>query len=258
VPPTNHRSSGRNHPPVGERLRTERHARGLSLRELADRLGVSASLISQIETGRARPSVSTLYALAGELGVSLDELLFLDPERNGAAAAATDADPGSDTEAVGDASDQGESSGPVQRARSRKRIRLASGVVWERLTTTSEAESEFLYVIYEVGGASSPEHEYQRHGGHEWGFVVSGRLTVTIGFDDFELGPGDSISIDSSTPHRLHNRGDQPVHAIWFVHGRHSAQRPAPAAAPWADEPRDDAAKASTPRADEPRPEPAR
>ena len=63
---------------MGEHLRVARQARGQSLRELAGRLGVSASLISQIETGRANPSVSTLYAIADELDVSLDELLFND------------------------------------------------------------------------------------------------------------------------------------------------------------------------------------
>ena len=71
---------------MGERLREARRAAGLSLRELADRLGVSPSLISQIETGRANPSVSTLYAIAAELDVSLDELLFNDrrpPEPRG-------------------------------------------------------------------------------------------------------------------------------------------------------------------------------
>jgi transcriptional regulator with XRE-family HTH domain len=215
------RAAARKHPPIGERLRAERQARGLSLRELAERLDLSASLISQIETGRARPSVSTLYALAGELGVSLDDLLFPDGDRpSDGVPFPIPVAPAGD---VTDASD-GPDGGPVQRARSRKRIRLASGVVWERLTTGSESGSEFLYVTYEVGGASSPEHEFQRHGGHEWGFVLSGRLRVTIGFDDLELGPGDSVSIDSSTPHRLYNDGDQPVHAIWFVLGRHSHQ----------------------------------
>ena len=63
---------------MGERLREARRARNLSLRTLAERLGVSPSLISQIETGRANPSVSTLYAIAAELDVSLDELLFND------------------------------------------------------------------------------------------------------------------------------------------------------------------------------------
>src|SRR6185295_9701413 len=86
---------------------------------------------------------------------------------------------------------------PLQVAHSRKRIRLASGVVWERLTTATEVGTEFLHVTYEVGGASSPEHEFQRHGGHEWGYVLSGRLGVTIGFDDHVLEPGDAIALDS-------------------------------------------------------------
>ena len=75
-----------------------------------------------------------------------------------------------------------------------------------------------------VGGASSPEHAFQRHGGREWGYVVSGHLHVTIGFDDYELGPGDAISIPSTVPHRLVNHGKEPVHAIWFVIGRNSSQ----------------------------------
>jgi len=203
--------SPRSHPPIGERLRAERQLRGLSLRELAERLGLSASLISQIETGRARPSVQTLYAVAGELDLSIDDLLF----PNGRGEAAGDE---RGTRAEVDA-------GPVQRATTRKRIRLASGVVWERLTTRSDPETEFLYVTYEVGGASSAEHEFQRHGGEEWGFVISGRLGVTIGFDDHELGPGDAIAFDSSAPHRLYNRGTEPVHAIWFVLGRNAGER---------------------------------
>jgi transcriptional regulator with XRE-family HTH domain len=51
---------------MGERLREARQARNLSLRTPAERLGVSPSLISQIETGRANPSVSTPYAIAAE------------------------------------------------------------------------------------------------------------------------------------------------------------------------------------------------
>lgn len=203
---------------MGDRLREARQARGLSLRALADRLGVSPSLISQVETGRARPSVSTLYAIATTLGISLDELLFIDArrpaEQRGSSVEAAAGD------AAGDAADAGLPSDPVQRAGTRKRIRLASGVVWERLTTASIPNVDFLYVTYEVGGASSPEHEFQRHAGQEWGYVLEGQLGVTIGFDDFELGPGDAIAFDSTTPHRLYNRGDVPVHGIWFVQGR--------------------------------------
>jgi transcriptional regulator with XRE-family HTH domain len=189
---------------MGERLRAARQALGLTLRELADRLGVSPSMISQIETGRASPSVSSLYAIANELDVSLDELLFNDRQASG----------------PGDGRAARSAEARLQRSDSRKRIRLASGVVWERLTARSEPDTEFLYVTYEVGGASSPEDDFQRHAGHEWGYVLEGTLDVRIGFDDHVLRPGDSISFDSTVPHRLANTGDVPVHAIWFVLGR--------------------------------------
>ncbi|HEX2221472.1 MAG TPA: XRE family transcriptional regulator [Candidatus Limnocylindria bacterium] len=202
---------------IGERLRGARRSHGLSLRGLAERLGVSPSLISQVETGRARPSVSTLYAIASELGISLDELLFTDAPpglADGLLAASAD---GTEPGAVLPAD-------PVQRAGARKAIRLASGVIWERLTTASIPNIDFLYVIYEVGGASSPAREFQRHAGQEWGYILRGRLGVTIGFDEHVLGPGDAIAFDSTTPHRLHNVGDEPVHGIWFVLGRRPAQ----------------------------------
>src|SRR3954454_22935429 len=59
---------------VGSRLRAERERQRISLRELARRLDLSASLISQVELGRATPSVGTLYASVSELGISLDEV----------------------------------------------------------------------------------------------------------------------------------------------------------------------------------------
>ncbi len=210
-------SAGRNGGPdyseMGERLRSARQARRLSLRVLAKRLSVSPSMISQIETGRANPSVSTLYAIADELDVSLDELLFNDRRASEPPAEATTRPEAASagTMTVAD---------PVQRAGDRHSIRLASGVRWDRLTTSSEPGVEFLHVTYEVGGASSPEDAYQRHPGHEWGYVLSGRLQVRIGFDEYVLDPGDAISINSSIPHRLAVIGDAPVVAIWFVLGR--------------------------------------
>jgi hypothetical protein len=71
-----------------------------------------------------------------------------------------------------------------------------------------------------VGGASSTEDEYQRHPGHEWGYVLEGELQIKIGFEEYTLKPGDSISFDSTLPHRLANAGEVPVRAIWFVLGR--------------------------------------
>lgn len=230
------RSPRLDHPEIGGRLREARRERRLSVRELARRLGVSSSLISQIERGRANPSVSTLYAIASELDVSLDELLFNDrrpPEAVGAApglgAGMSPVTPPSGAGGsvvpeggvgIGPGPSFPPAPAPYQPAATRKRIRLASGVIWERLTSTSEPGVEFLHVIYEVGGASAPPDAYQRHPGHEWGYVISGVLRVTLGFEEYVLQAGDAISFHSSIPHRLANAGDTPVHAIWFVLGR--------------------------------------
>ncbi len=155
---------------MGDRLRQARQARGLSLRGLAEVLGVSPSLISQVETGRAKPSVNTLYALATELRISLDVLLFMDTEP-----------PLRSEDAVGleDTIERPLPRDPVQRAASRSSIRLGSGVVWERLTTESIRNVDFLHVTYEVGGESSPADAFQRHSGQEWGYVLSGTLPAT-------------------------------------------------------------------------------
>jgi transcriptional regulator with XRE-family HTH domain len=199
---------------MGDRLRQARTARGLSLRRLAEVLGVSPSLISQVETGRAKPSVNTLYALANELGISLDTLLFMDTEPPRRQVAADGTIEPFEAALPHD---------PVQRATSRSSIRLGSGVVWERLTSESIRNVDFLHVTYEVGGESSPADAFQRHSGQEWGYVLTGTLTVRIGFDEFLLQPGDAISFDSATPHRLFNAGLVHASAVWFVLGRRAA-----------------------------------
>ena len=195
---------------IGERLRDERVKVGLSQRELARRLGLSASLVSQIESGQSKPSVGTLYAIVTELDLSLDRLMRGDdyPATSGNGAAHRSTGPG-----------------PVVHPDERKAVELASGVRWEQLTGEAEGEVDFIEAIYEVGGASTPDESLMRHHGREYGYVVSGKLGVQFGFEEHDLGPGDSIAFDSSLPHRLFNKGDVPVHAIWFVLGREADDR---------------------------------
>lgn len=195
---------------VGRRVREERLRQKIGVRELARRVGVSASLISQVELGKASPSVGTLYAIAGELQLSLDELLFAPPASR--PTRPRQAESGAEVD-------------PVVRRGGGKSIQLASGVRWERLTPQSPQDVDFLYVVYDVGGASSAEDSLMRHSGTEYGHVLRGRLGVTIGFDTYELGPGDSISFESTMPHRLFTVGDEPVEAIWFVVGRRGDPR---------------------------------
>jgi transcriptional regulator with XRE-family HTH domain/quercetin dioxygenase-like cupin family protein len=199
---------------LGPRLRTIRLAQGVGLRELARRLDLSPSAISQIETGKMQPSVRTLYAFASEFGVTVDEVLFDQerPSQEGATAAESESTP--------------IRSGPglaVQRAVGRPAITLNSGVKWERLMFWGDEDVEFIEATYEPGGASSPDDAFVRHSGHEFGYVLSGTLRVVVGFDEFVLEPGDSVTFPSTTPHRLSNEGDETVRAIWVVRGRRNA-----------------------------------
>jgi transcriptional regulator with XRE-family HTH domain/mannose-6-phosphate isomerase-like protein (cupin superfamily) len=230
---------------LGPRLRLVRAGRQLSVRELARRVGCSASLISQIERGVSVPSVGVLYSLATELGSSLDYLLFGSGAGPGAGRdddGDADADVEADAEVgagagVGAGSGEGSSGGPaagggsgrasgggaspplaiVQRGDGRKIIDLASGVRWERLTPQSEAMTDFLEVIYSPGGHSTDERRPLRHDGREYLLIISGTLQANVGFESYELGPGDSIAFDSSTPHEYLNKTGDYVHAISVV-----------------------------------------
>jgi transcriptional regulator with XRE-family HTH domain len=193
---------------IGTRLREERERVSISQRELARRIGLSASLISQIESGQSKPSVSTLYSIVTELGVSVDDIFR---GSNGHIGSGLD---------QGEAASEDADVGPVVRSDERHVIDLASGVRWERLTSHQHENVDFMHVIYEVGGSSAADTMMIRHHGREYGIVISGRLGVQLGFEKYELEPGDSIAFDSTEPHRFWNLGDEPVHGIWSVVGR--------------------------------------
>ncbi len=207
---------------LGLALRERRIANGVSIRELAAQAGVSASLVSQIETGKINPSVGRLLSLVTALGLSLDEL-FVDVE--GRDHAGEPAAPSGEPAAGGgagaaDAADLG-----ILSEDERRRVDLATGVHWHRLTPHHEQGVDFLYVVYEVGGTSCPPDALMRHNGREYGLVLSGRLGATVGFDDYELGPGDSIVFNSDVPHRLWTIGDEPATGVWTIIGRSGDQR---------------------------------
>jgi transcriptional regulator with XRE-family HTH domain len=198
---------------VPQRLREARESAGLSLRQLAKRLDISPSALSQIETGKSRPSVRTLYAVVSELGISLDELFG---HHGSAEAAPADAAAGPAAGWVPTTPVQQ----PLLREGDRPVLDLDTGVQWQRLTAEHDPLIDFLQVVYEPGGASNAHGKLVRHQGREYGVVLSGELEVTVGFETYKLGVGDSISFNSDEPHVLANRGEEPATAIWFVVGR--------------------------------------
>jgi transcriptional regulator with XRE-family HTH domain len=217
---------------LGRRLRETRRATGMSVREMARRVNVSPSFISQVELGRAAPSIGTLYAIASELQLSLDSLM----DGSGAVAAPAVAPPVESvpTEAgprmgdllrdhsplpmSGEATRDGAPS-YVQRADERPVLMLGE-VVWERLTAQDDPNVEFLRITYPPGSESCTRDNLMHHNGWEYGHVLCGRMDVQVSFHTDTLGPGDSIDFDSTRPHRLSNPHPETCIAIWVVVGR--------------------------------------
>lgn len=182
-------------------LRSARIDAGLSVRELSRNIGISASMLSQIENGHAEPSVSTLYSLVSALSLSLDELLSPNSEPTAA--------PGGRT-----------ADSPLVVPGERAVLVMDNGVRWERLTATADPLVDALLVTYPPGSSSSSAGGLMTHAGREYGFLTTGRLTLRLGFETFHLEPGSSVSFDSAVPHCYVNEGKEPATGLWHVVGR--------------------------------------
>lgn len=194
---------------VGERVRAARVRADITVRELARRIGVSASHVSQVERGIGAFSVPALYAVAHELGVSMHELL--DPPEEAKPAAAASGPQRTPHESL-------EEAGIIQRSADHPSIKLSAGPRWSRLTAVGEDGAEFLEVVYAPGATGSAE--YIRHDGREYGVIVAGTLNVEVDGRVSMLAPGDSIVFDSTLPHRFWNESAEEVRAVWFVRDR--------------------------------------
>lgn len=201
----------------------------MSLRELSEKAYISASMLSQIETGKVYPSVRSIYSIASALAVPVD---YFFPEQSSTGAIL----PEEGSIAVGDltASDLREAKvtraadispvefiphtqfpEPVVRASRRTTIELRGGVTWSRLTALAESGAEFLEIAYAAGATSGVNMSH--HHGREFGLILEGELVVELAFESYVLSPGDSIIFNSSTPHRLVNRSTQLTRAVWVV-----------------------------------------
>ncbi|QXJ26784.1 helix-turn-helix domain-containing protein [Actinomadura graeca] len=200
---------------IGPGLRQARQERKLSLRSVASAIGISAGLLSQVETGKSQPSVSTLYALVNHLGISLDELLGLGGQSGQHARPAV---PGG---APASHMSPLSPSGVVQRAADNPVLEMANGVRWERLAVGGRPDVDALLVTYDPGAASSVERKLMRHSGIEYAYLFSGELTLLLDFEQYVLTAGDSLCFESTRPHMYVNQGEEPARGVWFVSGRH-------------------------------------
>ena len=168
---------------IGPRVRALREAMDLSLRDLAERSGVSAPMLSQVERGETSPTLQIASRIAAGLELRLSQLLRLDE------------------------------SGTVTVVRAGERRRGGSperGHAFEVLTAPlpgqrAELSRHTLTAGARTGGAGDPPiHE---PGSREIALVESGRVVLEIDGDRHELGPGDCVTFDADLPHHFENPG---------------------------------------------------
>ncbi len=186
-------------PSAGSEIRELRKARGMTLKDLQVRTGVSLSYLSAIERGTNKPSLDVLEAVAEALSVDVN---WFFPSRRG--------------------------NGPMERAfvvRAGNRRNLNS--LYEQsareigysdsLLSSSIGGLFYMGMAVYAPGAERPDEPYHVHDGEQHGVVIKGELELTIGDEVIVLRAGDSYSFDARIPHHGRNRTDQETVLIWGV-----------------------------------------
>lgn len=173
---------------IGEKIRSLRQSKKLTVRELAKLSGVTPGLISQIEHGKVSPSLNTLKAILSALGETIISLVEQD---------------------VGDQIIKG-----IVRKEERRKVIVSPGLTYELLSSKNNAYS--MFISYLEPGADSGESFYA-HEGIESGIVIQGEVEITVGDKSIVLREGDSITYPSTIPHRWKNVGNVTAVGVWVV-----------------------------------------
>lgn len=205
---------------LGMRLKATRLKAKKTLREMAEDFNVSATFLSQLENGKSKPSVATLYALAQSLKVDMDSLLSplesVEIERTPSSQSKLGVK--EQLKGMTHAAPSSKARISTTDANRRGTLTLDSGVTWERLATVSESGGHFVEIIYRPGAETSADGKLITHEGYEYGYALAGDLEMTIGDFIFTLGKSHSFGFDSSIPHIFKNKGVVDFRGIWFVH----------------------------------------
>ncbi|MCX7786448.1 MAG: helix-turn-helix domain-containing protein [Spirochaetes bacterium] len=175
----------------GERIRALREMQKLTLKGVASSVGISESLLSQIERNKVSPSIDTLIRIADTLGVDMEHL-FKDYRQQRTVS--------------------------ILRKENRSRLEK-DGVVYEQLSRLIDGETETAVevVLLELSPGCRKGSTQYGHRGKEVGILLEGEVELLYGGISYNLHEGDSISFDSTIPHTLINHTDKRVRAIWVM-----------------------------------------
>jgi transcriptional regulator with XRE-family HTH domain len=173
---------------VGDRLRAIRRLRRKTLREVAERAGLSESFLSQVERGRTNVSISSLQRIAAALGIEVSDVFARD----------------------------GTSTPRVVHRGERELVTFGSKARKALLTPKPFHSVEVVAAEFEPGGTTGDE-PYAHGDSEEVFFVVSGSVVLDLGGETYELGPGDSAQYRSSTLHRVRNTGVDRAEVLFVI-----------------------------------------
>jgi transcriptional regulator with XRE-family HTH domain len=173
---------------VGIRIRDLRKQKGMTLGEMARRCECSSSLLSQIERGIVNPSFSTLKSIGDALEITLAQLVM-------------------------EASTHEESSSSLMKQKERKILTTEGGVQFQLLSRNVNVPFEFILNQWPPG--TSTGRQLYTHEGEECGLLLEGELEVEVNGKMHRMKPGDTVTLRSSTPHRISNLGRKKALAIW-------------------------------------------
>ena len=191
APPLDVRTDGGGTHPIGPRVRALREAMGFSLRDLAERSGVSAPMLSQVERGETSPTLATAERIAAGLDLSLSQLLRLDEGRHLAIVR--------------------RGGGRVHERRGHRVEELTPPLPGQR----ADVSLHTLAPGAATGGADDPPiHE---PGSRETAVVLGGETTLVIDGQQHLLGEGDAVTFDADLSHRFENNSHRPVRLLAVV-----------------------------------------
>lgn len=180
---------------IGRFLRRRRLASKLTLADLAAKTSLSVSFLSQVERGRANPTLARLKTLASALDTTVGALMG---------------------ESVVPSDDGDESLVSVTRPGQRRRVVYpGSSIANELLSPNLQVGMEVIWVEAPPGSGSGG-HPHS-HSGEECGIVLSGTMQFWVGDEEWMLGPRDSIYFPSELPHRWLNPADDDLVAVWII-----------------------------------------
>jgi transcriptional regulator with XRE-family HTH domain len=176
---------------VGVRVKALREAMDLSLRDLAERTGVSAPMLSQVERGETSPTLAVASRIAAGLDLSLSQLLRLDEDRHVVITRSDD-----------------------------RRTRRRRGHVVEELTPPLPGQRADVSIhTLEAGAATGASDDPPMHepGSRETAILLEGTVDLFIDGERHELTDGDSVTFDADLPHHFENNGTDEARLLAVV-----------------------------------------